>query len=76
MSDNEERTIPSGWDGWVFVDEDDQEIGFAEPQEFANAEHAVQKFGHEFGDGHFGVYFRRDGVLHSCAPESTPQDFQ
>ena len=63
-------------DGWVFVDENDEEIGFAEPHDFANADHAVQKFGNEYGDGDFGVCFRKNGVLHSCDPESTPQDYQ
>jgi hypothetical protein len=63
--------------GWVFVDDETEtEVGFAEPGEYVNADHAVQKFGNEYGDDDFGVYFRDShGELNSCAAEDTPEDF-
>lgn len=71
-SDNDVREP----DGWVFVDDEtEEEVGFADPDEYANADHAVQKFGNEYGDGDFGVYFRKDGQLWPCSPEDTPDDF-
>lgn len=65
-----------GPDGWVFADEDGNEVGFAEPNEYRTAEHAVEKFGREYGDGDFDVYFRKDNVAYSCSPEDTPSQFQ
>ena len=63
--------------GWVFVDDDDPdgEIGFAEPSEHRNADDAVDRFGRSYGNN-FSVFFRDSkGVLHSCACEDTPDDF-
>ena len=67
-------------DGWVFVanegEDQDKEVGFAEPKDYPNAEHAVQKFSNEYGDGDFSVYFRKDGELHSCSSDTAPIDFE
>ena len=62
--------------GWVFCDEEsDEEIGFAEPGEYPNAEIAVDKFGREHGED-FSVYFRdAKGEMHAVADESKPDDF-
>lgn len=62
--------------GWVFVDDDTQEeVGFAEPQDYRDADDAVDRFGRSYGED-FGVYFRDSkGVLSSCACEDTPEDF-
>lgn len=66
--------------GWVFIGDEypdlNEEIGFAPAEEYPAADHAVRKFGNEYGDGDFGVYFRDShGKLHSCGAESTPEDF-
>lgn len=62
--------------GWVFVDDETkEEVGFAEPTEYRNADDAVDRFGRSYGDD-FGVYFRdSNGVLCSCACEDAPDDF-
>lgn len=66
---------PDSADGWVFVDDETNEhVGFALPDEYRNADEAVQAFGREYADD-FGVYFRKNGTLHSCADESTPDEF-
>ena len=71
------RDVELNADGWVFVDDETEEqVGYAQPDEYVSADHAVQKFGNSYGDGDFGVYFRKSGVLHSCAAEDTPEDFE
>jgi len=61
-------------EGWVFCDEDGEEIGFAEPDNYRDAEQALEGF--MTGD-HVEVFFRtKDGTLHSCDAESRPEDFQ
>ena len=62
--------------GWVFVDDEtEEEVGFAEPHEYRNAEIAVEKFGREYAE-HFSVFFRAsNGELHSVADEDIPEDF-
>jgi hypothetical protein len=63
-------------DGWVFFDDDtEEEVGFAEPSEYRNAEHAINEFGRSYGDGDFSVYFRVDEKLYFCAMEDTSEEF-
>ena len=63
--------------GWVFVDDDtEEEIGFAEPEEYRDADDAVDRFGRNWGGNDFSVFFRNsNGVLCGCACEDTPDDF-
>lgn len=62
--------------GWVATAEGaTEEIGFAEPGEYKNADAAVHGFEQSISD-HFDLYFRAtDGTLHSTADESAPDDF-
>ena len=61
-------------DGWVFVDDNNEEIYFAEPSEYRNSEHALHDFSRS-ADEHFGIMFRRNGELHPCSDDTTPEDF-
>ena len=60
--------------GWVFCKEGTtKEIGFAEPEDFLNAEIAVEKC--DFGE-HFDLYFRdSNGELNPVGSEEKPEDF-
>jgi hypothetical protein len=60
--------------GWVFVNDETQvEVHFASPEEYRNAESAVEGFDTPY---HFDLYFRdSDMQLHAVTPESTPEDF-
>lgn len=61
--------------GWVFLSEDDNEVGFAPPDAYHNAAEAVEKFGREYA-GHFVVAFRDcTGYLNVCADEARSEDF-
>jgi len=63
--------------GWVFADENENEIGFADADEYRNADHAVDKFGRSYGDGDFVVYFRNsNGELCPTSAECEPTDFR
>lgn len=69
--------------GWVFMgftghgdNEVEEEVGFAEPKEYRDAQEAYEEFGQEYADI-FGIYFRdKHGVLHPTSPESQPEDFE
>lgn len=62
--------------GWIFtLDGSEEIVGFAEPHEYRDAEHAVQGFSRECPD-EFSVYFRdSSGEWHQCSAESKPEDF-
>ena len=63
--------------GWVFTDDDtDEEIGFAEPDEYRDADDAVDRFGRNWGGNDFSIYFRdSNGDLCACGDDSRPEDF-
>lgn len=61
-------------DGWVFVDENNKEIGFARPSEYESSEEALRDFERTCAD-HFCIMFRRNGTLHACSAETIPEDF-
>jgi hypothetical protein len=62
--------------GWVFINDNTQEeVGYAESKVYVNADQAVYKFGNCYGDGDFCVFYRKDGELNCCDPESKPIDF-
>lgn len=62
--------------GWVFTKEGThEEIGFAESEEYENADAARHGF-RKVEAGHFDVYFRDvGGVLQATADVSTPESF-
>lgn len=66
-------TLPRAW---IFRKEGSKKIiGRAPPEKYKNADAAMHGFRRECAD-HFDVYFRDSkGVIHSCADESTPEDF-
>ncbi len=61
--------------GWVFVDDETEEvIGLAAPEDYVDADMAVQKF--DAADD-FGVFYQdASGERHSCDAESRPSDFE
>lgn len=62
--------------GWVFIDDETgEEVGYAEPKDYRNAEQAVDDFGRSYSD-HFGVCFRdSNGELCPCDAEDTAENF-
>jgi len=62
--------------GWIFTDDDTNEVvGMAAPEDYKNADAAVQDFGNEYADD-FSIYYQTsDGERHSCEAESSPEDF-
>jgi len=62
--------------GWVFTNENEEEIGFAAPEDYRNGQEAYEGFAIECGD-HFNVYFKDSkGELNPVDPESTFTDFE
>ncbi len=67
--------VPKDSRGWVFVNETDGEIGFAEAREYECADHAIQGFTQNVRRGLSVVFRDTNGELHPCSDESIPADF-